>query len=102
MSAKGGGELRLRLYVAGGAPNSRLALRNLLGFLGESAARSIEVVDVLEDPGRALRDNVLITPTLLKLSPPPITRLVGNLSDRERLESMLDGTTDGPASGADA
>jgi len=87
--AHGESGLRLRLYVAGGAPNSRLAHRNLLRFLGESAARSIEIVDVLEDPQRALRDEVLVTPTLLKLSPPPVGRLVGRLSDAKRLESLL-------------
>jgi len=91
--------LRLCLYVAGGAPNSRLARRHLLQFLGESAARSIEVVDVLEDPQRALRDNVLITPTLLKLSPPPIGRLVGNLSDPVLLESLLGPADGGPPGG---
>lgn len=100
-SGADGWSLELRLYVAGGAQSSRQALRNLLAFLGESAARRIEVVDILEDPERALRDDVVIAPTLVRLAPPPTGRLVGSLSDRLRLESLLGGQTDREASADD-
>ena len=45
----------------------------------------LEVVDVIEDPRRAMADGVLVTPSLIKLSPGPAAQVVGNLSDRKRL-----------------
>jgi circadian clock protein KaiB len=49
----------------------------------------LEIVDCLADPRRALADGVLVTPTLLKLSPPPRQTLVGSLSDLSRVRSVL-------------
>ncbi|MCM3875180.1 MAG: circadian clock protein KaiB [Thermoanaerobaculia bacterium] len=79
--------LSLRLYVAGQAPNSAAAIRNL-GILfpgGESSGQpvKIEIVDVLREPLRGLADGVLLSPTLVRLAPPPVRRVVGNLSNHE-------------------
>lgn len=86
-------KIRLRLYVAGNAPNSTAALHNLKAILpaDDHAHRlvELEVVDVLEQPGRALADGVLVSPTLLRLSPAPVVRIVGNLSDRETVRAAL-------------
>jgi len=71
-----------RLYVAGEAENSALALANLTAFclahLGDS--HKIEVVDVFRNPKKALAEGILMTPTLIKYSPLPVRRSVGNLS----------------------
>ena len=74
------GRLSLRLYVAGNAPNSLLAVANARALCGE-AGHALEVVDVLDHPRRALADGIIVTPTLLKLSPLPLRRLIGDLSD---------------------
>lgn len=77
--------LRLRLYVAGQAPNSLAArdnLRALLERAGHDGAE-VEIVDVLEEPERGAGDGILVTPTLLRLAPEPARKIIGNLSDAE-------------------
>ncbi|MGE5946533.1 MAG: circadian clock KaiB family protein [Betaproteobacteria bacterium] len=75
--------MRLRLYVADGAPNSVLAAANLAAICKAHLRYvfKLEIVDVLKFPLRALADGVLVTPHLAKLSPAPAARIVGNLSD---------------------
>jgi len=74
---------KLRLYIAGTAPNSVRAIANLdalcRDFLPDR--HEIEIVDVLREPGRALADHILMTPLLVKLSPAPACKIVGNLSE---------------------
>lgn len=74
--------LKLRLYVAGRSPNSARALANLNTISQAYGPEyfDLEVVDVLVDPLRALREQVLVTPTLIKLSPPPTVQIAGDLS----------------------
>ncbi|MEO6074190.1 MAG: circadian clock KaiB family protein [Burkholderiales bacterium] len=76
---------KFRLYVAGDAPNSVHALANLTALCRERLPdrHEIEIVDVFKDPKRALADNVFLTPTLIKLSPDPVRRIVGTLSQPE-------------------
>lgn len=83
--------LRLRLYVAGNAPNSLRAIENLKMFCAERIldGHELEIVDLLKDPLRALADGIIVTPTLLKLSPLPAQRVVGNLSDASKLMLSL-------------
>ena len=85
--------LRLRLYVAGNAPNSVSAIASLRAICDEhfAADHEIEIVDMLVDPLRALADGVIVTPTLLKLSPLPVQRLIGNLSNRGQVLVLLGG-----------
>jgi circadian clock protein KaiB len=77
----------LRLYVAGGAPNSMQAIGNLEAICAEylKDGHRLEVVDVLENPRRAMAEGVLVTPSLSKLSPEPLAQVIGNLSDRARV-----------------
>jgi circadian clock protein KaiB len=77
----------LRLYIAGSAPNSLLAIANLEAICREylKGGHRLEVVDVLEHPRRAMADGVLVTPSLAKLSPKPGASVVGNLSDRAKV-----------------
>lgn len=80
-----------KLYVAGQAPNSRRALANLKAFCGTYLAErhSIAIVDVLVDAEQALADRILLTPTLVILSPPPVRSIVGDLSETEILLQIL-------------
>ncbi len=77
----------LRLYIVGGAPNSVLAVANLAAICREylKDGHRLEVVDVLEHPGRAMAAGVLVTPSLAKLFPLPAANIVGNLSDKARV-----------------
>jgi circadian clock protein KaiB len=85
--------LVLRLYVAGKAPNSLLAIANATAICAEhfAAGHDLEVVDLLKHPGRALADGIVVTPTLLKLLPLPAQRVVGNLSDTAQVVLALGG-----------
>ena len=85
-AAHGGREpLSLRLYVVGEAPNSAAAIRNLEILFpgGESSGQpvEIEIVDLLREPLRGLADGLILSPTLVRLAPPPVRRVVGNLSN---------------------
>jgi circadian clock protein KaiB len=73
----------LRLYVAGNAPNSLIAIANVKAICDAhfAAGHELEIVDMLMDPRRALADGIVVTPTLLKLLPLPVQRVIGNLSD---------------------
>lgn len=84
--------LRLRLYVAGVAPNSQRAIANTRAMCaGHFANHVLEIVDLMIEPDRALADRVIVTPTLIKLSPPPEARLIGDLSDAVKLLTVLSG-----------
>jgi circadian clock protein KaiB len=76
--------LVMRLYVARDAPNSVRAIANLAEICKEylQGRFKLEIIDVLEFPLRALADGILVTPSLAKASPSPVTKIVGNLSDR--------------------
>ena len=79
--------LLLRLYVAGNAPNSLSAIVNVKAICEEhfASGHELEIVDLLEHPLRALADGIVVTPTLLKLSPLPVQRVIGNLSDANQV-----------------
>jgi circadian clock protein KaiB len=89
----GNPELRLRLYVAGNAPNSVRAISNLKAICDEYFASGValEIVDLLLHPGRALADGIIVTPTLLKLSPSPVQRVIGTLNDTNQVRLALAG-----------
>ena len=82
---------KFRLYVAGDAQNSTQALANL-GALCRAHLpdrHEIEVVDVFRQPQRALADGIFMTPTLLKLAPSPVRRIVGSLSQTQPVLQAL-------------
>ena len=85
--------LLLRLYVAGNAPNSLRAIANARAICEEhfASGHELEIVDLLEHPRRALADGIIVTPTLLKLSPLPAQRVIGNLNDTNELLLALGG-----------
>lgn len=83
---------RLRLYVAGQTPNSVAALRNLKKICEQHLAGRyrIEVIDLLERPQLARGDQILAIPTLVRRLPPPLTKIIGDLSNVERVLVGLD------------
>ena len=90
--APANGGLRLRLYVSGNAPNSARAVINLRALCAAhfASAHEIEIVDILREPARAMTDGIIVSPTLLKLSPPPIARVIGDLGDTARVLLTLE------------
>jgi circadian clock protein KaiB len=83
---------RFRLYVAGDAQNSVQAVANLHALCRTHLVNrhEIEVVDVFREPKRALADGIFMTPTLLKLGPGPVRRIVGTLSQAEPVLRALE------------
>lgn len=73
------------------APNSIAARANLAAILAPIATERyvLEVVDCVADPHRALKEGVLVTPTLVKLAPEPTQTIVGSLSDRKGVTAAL-------------
>lgn len=81
-----------RLYVAGDGPNSVQAVANLDAMCRRhlSGRSVVEVIDVCQEPMRALDDGVFMTPTLLKVAPDPERRVVGTLSQMASVLAALD------------
>ena len=81
----------LRLYVAGQTPKSAIALANLTRMCEEHlrGRYNIQVIDLLVNPVLAKVDQILAIPTLIKKRPKPVTRLVGDLSNTERVLTSL-------------
>ncbi len=86
------GHYNLRLYVAGQTIRSVAALSNLRLVCDRHLAGRyrIEVIDLLEHPQLAAGDQILAVPTLVRRLPTPIKRIIGNLSDTERVLVGLD------------
>jgi circadian clock protein KaiB len=85
-------EWELRLYVAGQTPRSVTALRNLERICEEhlEGLYHIEVIDVLKNPQLASGDQILALPTLVRKLPQPIKKIIGDLSNEERVLIGLD------------
>ena len=83
---------RLRLYVAGQTPKSVQAFRNLKQICEEhlQGRYEIEVIDLLENPQLASGDQILALPTLVRRLPEPIKKIIGDLSNTERVLVGLD------------
>jgi circadian clock protein KaiB len=83
---------QLRLYVAGQTPNSIRAFANLKRLCEEHLANryEIEIIDLLENPQLARGDQILAVPTLVRRLPEPIKKIIGDLSNSERVLVGLD------------
>jgi circadian clock protein KaiB len=81
----GGSIFKFRLYVTGDTQNSAQALANLTAICREYLPNRhhVEVVNLLQEPQRALADGVLMTPTLVVLSPSPVRTIVGTLNQTD-------------------
>ena len=82
----------LKLYVTGVTPCSQAALKNIKKILSEAykGAYSLKVIDVVKHPKLAEDDKILATPTLIKILPPPVARIIGDLIDKEKVLLGLD------------
>ena len=84
--------LELRLYIIGKTPRAIKALEDLKALLYDQYKDkyTLEVVDVLENPGLAEHDKILATPTVIKRLPVPIRKAIGDLVDKEKVLLGLD------------
>jgi circadian clock protein KaiB len=78
-------QFKFRLYIAGDTPNSTQALANLKALcrVHLPGQHEIEIVDVFREPKRALSHGIFMTPTLIKLAPAPVARIVGTLGQAQ-------------------
>ncbi len=85
-------EYELRLYVAGNTAKSVLALQNLKRYCEEylQGKYTIEVIDLLKNPQLAEGDQILAIPTLVRRVPVPIRKIIGDLSNEEKVLIGLD------------
>ena len=82
----------LRLYVAGNTPRSITALRNLKRYCEEhlKGQYDIDVIDLLVNPQLAEGDQILAVPTLVRKVPEPVRKIIGDLSNEEKVLVGLD------------
>ncbi len=91
---------QLRLYVIGQSPNSMRALDNLKRICEEQlfGQYDLKVIDVLKESELAEKDKIIATPTLVKDLPPPPRKVIGDLSDRDKVLQALDLVSGGAGS----
>jgi len=77
----------LKLYIMGETANSQAAVKNLNDVLEKESTDlyTLDVIDVLKNPQAAEEDKILATPTLIKVSPGPARRIIGDLSDKQKV-----------------
>jgi len=85
-------KLKLRLYVTGKTAQSERAISNLREIVEKDLKDKyvLEIIDILENPQLAEDEKIIATPTLLKELPPPLRKIIGDLSDREKVLLGLD------------
>jgi circadian clock protein KaiB len=86
-----GHKFKFLLYIAGDTPNSILALSNLTALCRKHLPdrHMIEVVDVFKEPQRALADKIFLTPVLIRVTPSPLRRVIGTLTQTEKVMDIL-------------
>ena len=84
--------IKLRLYVAGQTPKSLAAIANLKKICAEYSVEKyqLEVIDLVKNPALARDHQILAIPTLVRSLPVPIRKIIGDLSDTERVVVGLD------------
>jgi circadian clock protein KaiB len=78
---------KLKLYITGASPRAATAIANLRRICEDElrGEYELEIIDVLEHPEAAENDRILATPTLVKNLPPPLRRVIGDLSDKDKV-----------------
>ena len=86
----------LKLYVAGSTSRSLAAITNIRNFCEDHLQNRyrLEVIDIYQQPASARENQVVAAPTLVKLLPPPLRRMIGDFSNEERILVGLDLTSD--------
>lgn len=85
--------IKIHLFIAGMTPAARRAISNMeriCAQLDDDKTYSIAVTDIIENPDAADENRILATPTAIKELPPPIRKLVGDLSDQDQVLAGLD------------
>lgn len=87
----------LRLYITGTTPRSLRAIANLKAILASELDElyDLQVIDIYQQPEAAAEHQIIAAPTLVKLSPEPVRRIIGDLSDNERVLRGLELTPRG-------
>ncbi|HYG62491.1 MAG TPA: circadian clock protein KaiB [Thermoanaerobaculia bacterium] len=82
----------LKLYISGRSPRAERAIANLRRLCKDEleGCYELEIIDVLEHPQLAEDDRILATPTLIKQLPPPLRRVIGDLSNHDKVLLGLD------------
>jgi circadian clock protein KaiB len=85
-------QYRLRLFVSGSSPRSTRAIQNIRALCEERlhGRYDLEVIDIYQHPEHARPEQIVVTPTLVRKLPLPLRKIVGDLSDRERVLVGLD------------
>ena len=85
-------EYILKLYVTGQTPNSLRATQNMQRICKEEldGKYELKVVDIWKEPQLAEDDKIIATPTLIKQLPPPLRKIIGDLSDKDKVLLGLD------------
>lgn len=93
-AAQGSGKSRftLRLYVAGMTRRSSIAVQTIRDFCEEflQGRYQLDVVDIYREPDQARLQQIIAAPTLVKTLPPPLRRLIGDMSDKDKILLSLD------------
>lgn len=86
------GRYKLRLFITGSTPRSTRAIQNMRQICDESlkGRYDLEVIDVYDAPEATKELQIIATPTLVKVLPEPLRRIIGDLSDKERVLAGLD------------
>jgi circadian clock protein KaiB len=92
MNAKSELHYVLKLFITGRSPRSQNAIRTLQSICDQDLGGQfeLEIVDVLEHPEEAEERKILATPTVVKDLPPPIRKVIGDLSDKDKVLVGLD------------
>ena len=82
----------LRLYVTGSTPRSTRAVQNIRALCEEhlNGRYDLQVIDIYQQPGNARQEQIIAAPTLIKQLPAPLRKLVGDLSNTEKVLAGLD------------
>jgi circadian clock protein KaiB len=83
---------RLRLFVSGSSPRSTRAIQNIRALCEErlQGRYDLEVIDIYQHPEHARPEQIVVTPTLVRKLPLPLRKVIGDLSDKERVLVGLD------------
>ena len=88
---KGKAKYILKLYISGKSEHSLRAVDNLKVVLDKNIRDNyaLEIIDVIKDPQLAEQDKVFATPTVVKIFPPPVQKIMGNLSKKKKVITGL-------------
>jgi circadian clock protein KaiB len=87
----GHAKFRFRLYISGTAARSMNAVNQITEICrNHLGGCDIQIIDIYEDPGAAKKDDIIAIPTLIKLSPAPVKRIIGDLGDKQKVLAALD------------